>query len=194
MGMPAELRSGPESGLPAREPLQEEWPRSAPTRETRRNAVSGRHLRVRVVSPHLCAQSTTVRWRAAPAGGTPTGTSSLAAYQSVAEANDLYLTGRYRDAVERLQRSVKQDDTYAEAWALLGKSYELACSWPPATIRPRHTVAHGVGIVVCHRWRDVGQRDGGTMPSAVLSATGEPYLESLAPPVFQWHAQLRTRL
>jgi serine/threonine protein kinase/TolB-like protein len=58
-----------------------------------------------------------------PAGRTPTRTSSLAAYQSVAEANDLYLAGSYREAIERLQRSVKQDDAYAEAWALLGKSY-----------------------------------------------------------------------
>ena len=31
-------------------------------------------------------------------------TSSLAAYRSVAEANDLYLAGRYRDAIARLQR------------------------------------------------------------------------------------------
>lgn len=58
-----------------------------------------------------------------PAVGLQTRTSSLAAYQSVAEANDLYLAGRYRDAIERLHRSVKQDDTYAHAWALLGKSY-----------------------------------------------------------------------
>ena len=65
-----------------------------------------------------------------PAGRTTTRTSSLAAYQSVAEANDLYLAGRYRDAIDRLQRSVKQDDTYAEAWALLGKSYgRLASSF-----------------------------------------------------------------
>ena len=58
-----------------------------------------------------------------PAVGLPARTSSLATYQSVAEANDLYLAGRYRDAIERLQSSVKQDDTYADAWALLGKSY-----------------------------------------------------------------------
>ena len=51
------------------------------------------------------------------------GTSSLAAYQSVAEANDFYLAGRYRDAIAQLHRSVRQDDEYAEAWALLGKSY-----------------------------------------------------------------------
>ena len=50
-------------------------------------------------------------------------TASLAAYQSVAEANDLYLAGRYHDAIERLQRSIQLDATYAEAWALLGKSY-----------------------------------------------------------------------
>jgi serine/threonine protein kinase/TolB-like protein len=52
-----------------------------------------------------------------------TRTSSLAAYQAVAEANDLYLAGRYRDAIAPLQSSVKQDATYADAWALLGKSY-----------------------------------------------------------------------
>src|SRR5262249_1713452 len=63
MRMPADSRSAPESRLPAREPPEEERPRSAPKRETRRNAVSGRHLRVRVVSPHLCAQSTDVRRR-----------------------------------------------------------------------------------------------------------------------------------
>ena len=49
--------------------------------------------------------------------------SSLAAYKTLAEANDLYLAGRYRDAIARLQRSIQEDDTYAEAWALLGKSY-----------------------------------------------------------------------
>jgi serine/threonine protein kinase len=58
-----------------------------------------------------------------PVGGARSRTSSLAAYQSVAEANDLYLAGRYRDAIERLQRSIKEDDRYADAWALLGKSY-----------------------------------------------------------------------
>jgi TolB-like protein len=58
-----------------------------------------------------------------PAGRTPTRTSSLTAYQSVAEANDLYLAGRYRDAIARLQSSVKEDARYADAWALLGKSY-----------------------------------------------------------------------
>jgi tetratricopeptide (TPR) repeat protein len=40
----------------------------------------------------------------------------------VAEANDLYLAGRYRDAVARLQDAIKQDAGYADAWALLGKS------------------------------------------------------------------------
>ena len=55
-------------------------------------------------------------------------TSSLAAYQSVAESNDLYLAGRYRDAVARLQSSVRQDAGYAEAWALLGKSYARLAS------------------------------------------------------------------
>ncbi len=58
-----------------------------------------------------------------PALGPPARTSSLPAYQSVAEANDFYLASRYRDAIQRLQQAVKQDDTYAGAWALLGKSY-----------------------------------------------------------------------
>ena len=68
---------------------------------------------------------TALRHRAdgSPAGGLKTRTSSLAAFQLVAEANDLYLAGRYQDAIERLQRSLKEDDKYAEAWALLGKSY-----------------------------------------------------------------------
>ena len=63
-----------------------------------------------------------------PAIGLQARTSSLAAYQSVAEANDLYLAGRYRDAIERLKDSVKQDETYADAWALLGKSYARQAS------------------------------------------------------------------
>ena len=58
-----------------------------------------------------------------PADEFRTGTSSLPAYQAVAEANDLYLAGRYREAIARLQSSVKEDATYADAWALLGKSY-----------------------------------------------------------------------
>ena len=55
--------------------------------------------------------------------GARSRTSSLAAYQSVAEANDLYLAASYRPAIEQLQRSIKLDDRYADAWALLGKSY-----------------------------------------------------------------------
>ena len=58
-----------------------------------------------------------------PAGGLKTRTSSLAAFQLVAEANDLYLTGRYQEAIDRLQRALKEDDKYADAWALLGKSH-----------------------------------------------------------------------
>jgi serine/threonine protein kinase/tetratricopeptide (TPR) repeat protein len=50
-------------------------------------------------------------------------TSSIPAYRAVAEANDLYLAGRYREAVQRLQGAVAQDERYAEAWALLGKTY-----------------------------------------------------------------------
>jgi TolB-like protein len=51
------------------------------------------------------------------------GTSSLAAYRTVAEANDLYLRAQFREAIRRLQVAVQQDDGYPEAWALLGKSY-----------------------------------------------------------------------
>jgi hypothetical protein len=60
-----------------------------------------------------------------PSGGNDSRqrTSSLAAYQSVAEANDLYLNAQYRDAISRLQSSVREDARYADAWALLGKSY-----------------------------------------------------------------------
>ena len=60
--------------------------------------------------------------RSAAAGRKP-ATASLAAYKTLAEANDLYLAGRYRDAIAPIQQAIQEDDTYAEAWALLGKSY-----------------------------------------------------------------------
>jgi tetratricopeptide (TPR) repeat protein len=50
-------------------------------------------------------------------------TSSMTAYQAVAQANDLYLDGRYPEAIEKLESATQADDRYAEAWALLGKSY-----------------------------------------------------------------------
>ena len=58
-----------------------------------------------------------------PATTTQVRTSSLSAYQSLAQANDLYLSGRYREAVQRLESAIAQDERYADAWALLGKSY-----------------------------------------------------------------------
>ena len=58
-----------------------------------------------------------------PATTTQVRTSSLSAYQALAQANDLYLSGRYRDAVQRLESAIAQDERYADAWALLGKSY-----------------------------------------------------------------------
>ena len=77
-----------------------------------------------------------------PGAPTRTGTASLAAYQAVAEANDLYLRGRMREAIQRLQTAVQEDERYAEAWALLGKSYArilassmLTSSEDPAQIR-----------------------------------------------------------
>ena len=50
-------------------------------------------------------------------------TASLDAYRAVAEANTLYLAANYRDAIQRLESAVAKDERYADAWALLGKSY-----------------------------------------------------------------------
>lgn len=50
-------------------------------------------------------------------------TASLSAYESVARANDLYLDGRFSDAVQQLEHATTLDGNYADAWALLGKSY-----------------------------------------------------------------------
>ena len=58
-----------------------------------------------------------------PAVARKTQPPSLASYRDLAEANDLYLTGRYDEAITRLERVVKQDEAYPDAWALLGKSY-----------------------------------------------------------------------
>jgi tetratricopeptide (TPR) repeat protein len=58
-----------------------------------------------------------------PAAAMHVETASLPAYQAVAEANDLYLAGHYRESIERLERAIAQDERYADAWALLGKSY-----------------------------------------------------------------------
>ncbi len=58
-----------------------------------------------------------------PAAVTRIPTASLAAYRAVAEANTLYLATQYRDAIQRLETAVAQDEGYADAWALLGKSY-----------------------------------------------------------------------
>ena len=58
-----------------------------------------------------------------PAALTRAPTASLTAYRAVAEANTLYLSSRYRDAIQRLESAIAQDERYADAWALLGKSY-----------------------------------------------------------------------
>jgi TolB-like protein len=50
-------------------------------------------------------------------------TASLDAYRAVAEANTLYLAANYRDAIQRLESAIAKDERYADAWALLGKSY-----------------------------------------------------------------------
>ena len=58
-----------------------------------------------------------------PVAPTRVPTESLAAYQAVAEANTFYLSSQYREAIQRLESAVAQDERYADAWALLGKSY-----------------------------------------------------------------------
>jgi TolB-like protein len=58
-----------------------------------------------------------------PSAAAHVRTASLIAYQGVAQANDLYLVGNYHEAIQRLQIAITQDGQYADAWALLGKSY-----------------------------------------------------------------------
>jgi TolB-like protein len=58
--------------------------------------------------------------RAVPAPGR---TSSLAAYKRLSLARELRLTAHYEDAARQLEIAVRQDDTYADAWALLANSY-----------------------------------------------------------------------
>jgi tetratricopeptide (TPR) repeat protein len=84
-----------------------------------------------------------------PAGGLKTRTSSLAAFQLVAEANDLYLTGRYKEAIDRLQRALKEDDKYADAWALLGKSHGLLAT--PFNSRAGMDAHHRQGLIAALR-------------------------------------------
>jgi len=58
-----------------------------------------------------------------PAAAKRIQTASLPAYQSVAQANDLYFNGRFPEAIQQLEAATSQDENYADAWALLGKSY-----------------------------------------------------------------------
>jgi serine/threonine protein kinase len=53
----------------------------------------------------------------------PSRTSSLPAYKRLAQARELRLTAHYEDAARQLEIAVRQDETYAEAWALLANSY-----------------------------------------------------------------------
>ncbi len=65
--------------------------------------------------------------------GVPAGrTSSLGAYKAFADARDLHLAGRYREAIPRLEAALSQDDGYAEAWALLAKTFARLSS--PASL------------------------------------------------------------
>jgi DNA-binding winged helix-turn-helix (wHTH) protein/tetratricopeptide (TPR) repeat protein len=58
-------------------------------------------------------------------------TASLAAYRAITEGRGLYASGRWEAALESSQRAVDLDPDYAEAWALLGKTYARLAS-PPA--------------------------------------------------------------
>jgi eukaryotic-like serine/threonine-protein kinase len=50
-------------------------------------------------------------------------TVSLKAYQAITEGRGLYASARWEPAHESFKRAVDFDSEYAEAWALLGKSY-----------------------------------------------------------------------
>jgi TolB-like protein/Tfp pilus assembly protein PilF len=50
-------------------------------------------------------------------------TVSLKAYQAITEGRGLYASARWEPAHESFKRAVDLDPDYAEAWALLGKSY-----------------------------------------------------------------------
>ena len=63
----------------------------------------------------------------------PTGPlpkNSLAAYRAVTEARGLYGAGRWEAALEASKRAADLDPEYAEAWALLGKTYARLASPP----------------------------------------------------------------
>jgi TolB-like protein len=68
----------------------------------------------------------------APAATRIGRTSSLTAYKAVADARDLHLAGRYREAISRLHDALIEDDRYAEGWALLAKSFARLSS--PASL------------------------------------------------------------
>jgi len=51
------------------------------------------------------------------------GTISLAAYRAITEGRGLYASARWQSALEASKHAVDVDPQYAEAWALLGKSY-----------------------------------------------------------------------
>jgi serine/threonine protein kinase/tetratricopeptide (TPR) repeat protein len=79
------------------------------------------------------ARRFTAALRPPTAGGPYVGrTSSLSAYKAFADARDLHLGGRYREAISRLDAALSYDEAYAEAWALLAKSFARLSS--PASL------------------------------------------------------------
>jgi TolB-like protein len=113
-----------------------------------------------------------------PTSGSPHRTTSLVAYQTVAEANDLYLRGRMREAIERLKIAVQQDDRYPEAWALLGKSYSrlLASSVFTSSESPDEIVKQAVQA--SRRAVDLDPQLYEAQLALALSYRGGPQVES----------------
>jgi TolB-like protein len=64
-------------------------------------------------------------------GGRNAETQSLSAYRAVTEARGLYASARWLPALELARRAVDLDPEYAEAWALLAKTYARVAA--PAT-------------------------------------------------------------
>lgn len=54
---------------------------------------------------------------------TRTNTSSVAAYQALTEGRTLYAAVQYKEALSKFQQAVHLDQTYAQGWALLAKTF-----------------------------------------------------------------------
>jgi TolB-like protein len=110
-------------------------------------------------------------------------TASLEAYRAVTIGRWLYVSARLEQALEVAKRAVQLDSRYAEAWALIGKSYArlaapnffaggslrwyrdeaLAAAARAVELDPSSYEAHVALALACrgsrhvHRWRDAAQ-------------------------------------